>query len=479
MTTFSTEDVDERDQYVRLYGENHAALTELVAAYPLDYGCRPFAQRDEYERLFVPALASRRELEALADAGVETSTSVPVLSDETLADATVAQGDRFEDGTIAPQGAGTREKGALHELGRIMNVDEIGSAINALVNEYGLPTFTPPYGTAEGGSSTGGSVGPDIDPELYHVYFTAGVHARERGGPDCLIYFISDLLGAQRAGTGLTYGAKGYSNADVLKALDTGIVFFPLVNPDGVRWDQATNSRWRKNRNPADSDGTPDSVGVDINRNYDFLWDFRQKFAPPVAATSSLASDDPRSEKYHGRSPFSEPESRNVAWVYDQFPRLRWYMDIHSAAGQVLYSWGDDENQTVDQDMRFTNAAWDGQRGVLHVDDYREWISAEDLRNASGVATRVGAAMHGAGGRTYVPMQAVGLYATSGAGDDYAFSRFQVDPNRNKTYGYTLEFGHGNPPNFYPTVEEHQQNIVDVGAGLMEFCLAASDTGLR
>src|SRR4051812_29357227 len=98
MTSFSSDDVDERDQYVRLYGENHAALTELVAAYPLDYGCRPFAQRDERERLFVPALASRRELEALADAGVDASASVPVLSDETRAGTTVAEGDRFEDG---------------------------------------------------------------------------------------------------------------------------------------------------------------------------------------------------------------------------------------------------------------------------------------------------------------------------------------------------------------------------------------------
>ena len=137
-----------------------------------------------------------------------------------------------------------------------MNVDEIGSAIDGLVNEFGLPTITLPNGTAEGAPSTGGQVG-EVDPELYHVYFTAGVHARERGGPDGLIYFISDLLHAQRAGSGLTYGVKTYSNAEVIKALNTGIVFFPLVNPDGVRYDQATDSLWRKNRNPASGDGTP------------------------------------------------------------------------------------------------------------------------------------------------------------------------------------------------------------------------------
>ena len=133
-----------------------------------------------------------------------------------------------------------------------MNADEIDSAIQGLVNEYGIPTFDVPNTTAEGTGGKGGMTGP-VNREAYHVYFTAGVHARERGGPDNLIYFIADLLFAKKHSTGLTYGSKGYSNADVLKALKTGIVFFPLVNPDGVRYDQKTDSLWRKNRNPADA----------------------------------------------------------------------------------------------------------------------------------------------------------------------------------------------------------------------------------
>lgn len=32
--------------------------------------------------------------------------------------------------------------------------------------------------------------------------------------------------------------------------------------------------------------------------------------------------------------------------------------------------------------------------------------------------------------------------------------------------------------NFYPTLAEFQENILDTGAGLMEFCLAAADIGL-
>jgi hypothetical protein len=39
-----------------------------------------------------------------------------------------------------------------------------------------------------------------------------------------------------------------------------------------------------------------------------------------------------------------------------------------------------------------------------------------------------------------------------------------------------MEFSY--PQNFYPTTAEHLTNIIDVGAGLMEFCLAATDYGL-
>ncbi|HEX6044986.1 MAG TPA: hypothetical protein VFZ22_10895, partial [Pyrinomonadaceae bacterium] len=85
-----------------------------------------------------------------------------------------------------------------------MNVDEISSAIIGLVNEYGIPTFDLPNTTSEGSVGKGGMTGP-INHDAYHVYFTAGVHARERGGPDNLIYFIADLLFAQKHSTGLSY----------------------------------------------------------------------------------------------------------------------------------------------------------------------------------------------------------------------------------------------------------------------------------
>jgi hypothetical protein len=452
------------------------SLREIVRTHPLDYGCRPHAITDATGACYTTALISKAERDLLRARGLDIRDLFDQISPDRAAKATIGKGDRFKGGKLPPQGLGSRPHARDTDLGPIMNPDEIGSAIEGLVNEYGIPTFQLPNTTAEGSGGKGGMTSK-VDPSLYHVYFTAGVHARERGGPDNLIYFISDLLFAQKHSTGLAYGAKSYSKTDVIKALNTGIVFFPLVNPDGVRYDQKTDSLWRKNRNPADATpGIDASVGVDINRNYDFLWDFRRHFHPAVASATSLASDKPVDETYHGRYALSEPETRNVAWVFDQFPRVRWYMDIHSAAGEVLFNWGDDNNQLNDPSMQFLNPACDGKRGVVGDALYREWIEESDFGKITNVSRRVTGAMHTVGGRPYSPLQAVGLYPTSGASDDYAFSRYRANAKLNKAYGFTMEFGY--PTNFYPTLAEYYDNIRDVGAGLMEFCLAAADAGL-
>jgi murein tripeptide amidase MpaA len=465
-----------RNLTVAIHAPNLQSLREIVRTYPLDYGCRPHAIVDATGAYSTTALVSKSERELLRGRGLEIRDLFDQTSPDRVSKAMIGKGDRFKGGEIPPQGAGSRRDARDDDLGPIMNPDEINSAIEGLANEYGIPTFDLPNATAEGSGGKGGLTGK-VDPGLYHVYFTAGVHARERGGPDNLIYFIADLLYAQKHSIGLTYGAKSYPKADVLKALSVGIVFFPLVNPDGVRFDQKTDSLWRKNRNRADATpGVDASIGVDINRNYDFLWDFRRHFHPAATASTSLASDRPADETYHGRCAFSEPETRNVAWVFDTFPRLRWYMDIHSAAGDILFNWGDDNNQLNDPAMQFLNAAFDGQRGLVGDTVYREWIEEQDYGKVTQVARRVSAAMQTVGGRASQPMQAVGLYPTSGASDDYAFSRHRANARLNKVHGFTMEFGY--PTNFYPTMAEYHNNIKDTGAGLMEFCLAASDAGL-
>jgi hypothetical protein len=81
----------------------------------------------------------------------------------------------------------------------------------------------------------------------------------------------------------------------------------------------------------------------------------------------------------------------------------------------------------------------------------------------------------------YEVTQAAYLYPTSGASDDYAYSRHFADPSLNKINGYTVEFGFGNEDAscpFYPTADQYRMNILETNAGFMEWLLIASEIGL-
>lgn len=207
----------------------------------------------------------------------------------------IGTGDRYSSGTIAPRGLGTQSI----TLTTLLNINEISSGLKGLASVYGISTFTTPYTTYNGATISGGKVGGNgTCNNAYHVYLNAAIHARERGGSDGLLYFIGDILYANKNNIGLKYGSKSYTSAQVKTALSSGIVFVPLSNPDGVAYDQSSNSCWRKNRNPKSSTGSAASIGVDLNRNFDFLWDFTTKFASSVR--SSVASISPAAETYHG-----------------------------------------------------------------------------------------------------------------------------------------------------------------------------------
>ena len=307
-----------------------------------------------------------------------------------------------------------------------------------------------------------------------------GVHAREWGGPDIVVSFAGDILRAYTAGKGLQYGGKSFTAAEIKQIFEaTTVVVFPCVNPDGVEHSHNTFPLWRKNRNPAASSGQPDLIGVDINRNYDFLWDFKKYFDPAVWG-GSLASDDPASETFHGSAPFSEPETRNVKWLMDTFANLRLFLDLHSFTGDVLYNWGDDDNQSINAGMNFGNPAFDGKRGVLN-SGYGEYLGHADAMLTDSVARAIRDAMDAVRGRSYKAVQSVGLYATAGTSDDYAFARHLVQPGQSKVYGYTVEFNFqsdgdtANPPTspFLVTADPAvlDQTLLEVIPGLIAFCL--------
>lgn len=391
----------------------------------------------------------------------------------------IGTGDRFNGGATAPRGLGSQPSSSFSSL---LSVTEINSALQGLKTAYGIEVFDTPYTTYQGRTIKGAKVGgTGTGNGAYHVYLNGAIHARERGSSDNILYFISDLLYANKNNVGLTYGSKTYTAAQVKTALSAGIVFVPLSNPDGVAYDQSSNSCWRKNRNPAGGSGA--ATGVDLNRNFDFVWDLN-KWATSVRG--DVASSSPSSEVYHGTAAFSEPETKDIKYIFDTYSKVRWFIDLHSYTGDILYSWGSDENQSRFSYMNFRNSSYDSVRGVLSDTPgsgrgYGEYTPTDEFNTNVAAARRVASGLTAGGGRSYSAIPAADLYPTSGASDDYAYSRHFANPSLNLVHGYTVEFGFGSGLScpFYPTVAQFNTNIKATGAGFMEFLLAAVELGLE
>jgi murein tripeptide amidase MpaA len=353
-----------------------------------------------------------------------------------------------------------------------LNVEEIDAALHTIAESYpNVTELVPlPNRTPEDRQSHAIRIGPADAQAGNTIVVTGGIHAREWVPPDALVNLAADLLEAHASGTGLRYGRQRFSADDIRSVVEgLQIVLFPCVNPDGRNHSQTANPMWRKNLRLVRPDLSP-CVGVDINRNFDALWDFRRHFAPD---SNVSASDDPCDPQvYVGPAAASEPETQNVVWLLDQYPGTRWFIDVHSYVPAIYHTWGFDENQTSDPSMNFRNAAFDGMRGRAN-DTYREYIPSEDAEALQDLGSRMNDAIKAAGGRAYDFDQSFSLYPTSGTSDDYAYSRHFVDSTKGKILSFTVECGRS----FQPSWQEAEEVIREVCAGLIAFCLAAREQG--
>jgi murein tripeptide amidase MpaA len=345
-----------------------------------------------------------------------------------------------------------------------LNVTEVESALTALSAAHpGLcELITLPNLTHEGRTSHGIRLGLGALDNRPAMLFIGGQHAREWGSCEICINVATDLIDAYDANSGLSYGGKSFSPAQVKSVIENSQIFiFACVNPDGRNHSQTVSPLWRKNRNPVNP--------VDVNRNYDFLWDFKTAFSPssPVSV-----SDIPSSDLYHGTAPMSEPENRNVMWLLDTYPQIRWMIDIHSYSRLLYHNWGDDENQITDPAMNFRNAAHDGRRGVGGDAVYREYIRPGDQASESCLVASMRDALQAVRGQTYSVGQSFALYPTSGTATDYPYSRHWVDATKTKTLGFLIEWG----TEFQPPWTEMENIILDVSSALVAFASAAPCT---
>jgi len=144
------------------------------------------------------------------------------------------------------------------------------------------------------------------------VLFMGAHHGDEKPSFEVLIFFINYIIDTYQMDY-MDNEGDGYvdENPECQRVRDilntTQIYIIPMVNPDGVEYG------WRKNREPnygADGQSTNiTSYGVDLNRNYGYMWNIVYLF-PENYFLEYLLND--QSWIYRGEAPFSEKETQAV-----------------------------------------------------------------------------------------------------------------------------------------------------------------------
>lgn len=214
-----------------------------------------------------------------------------------------------------------------------------------------------------------------------HIMIQGGIHARE---------YINPLLMMQQMELALANYDTGSINGKKLSELlnQTAIHFLPMTNPDGIALSQfgpdaiqsqelkeAINNTYATdraiNRGNADlsvyySRWKANARGVDLNSNFDALWD--QVTSPQGISYAG----------FKGFSPGSEPETQALMNVY-QNPAYSWKAVLHyHSMGNVLY-WDIPGNKVQGTSQELANlisAATGGYRLLPSNGGggYKDWI---------------------------------------------------------------------------------------------------------
>lgn len=215
------------------------------------------------------------------------------------------------------------------------SVETLQSDLQALVNAYpGLAQISD-IGDSWEKTAPGGSPGYDlwmvrltnesIPGPKPRFFLMANIHAREVATAESAMDFIATLL-------------HGYGrDPDATWLLDSREIYVvPMVNPDGHKKAEAGAS-WRKNTNNTNGCTNQNTLGTDLNRNYD------TNFAGPGS------SGNPCSSIYHGAFAEAEPETQAIANAMralfpDPQDTTGVMITLHSFAEYVVWPWGNGYN---------------------------------------------------------------------------------------------------------------------------------------
>jgi len=226
------------------------------------------------------------------------------------------------------------------------------------------------------------------ESEEPQALYTALHHAREPNALSQLIFYMWYLL-------------ENYESDEEVKYLvdNTAMYFLPIINVDGYKYNEETDPEgggfWRKNRYP---NAVGDSVGVDLNRNYDFFW----------AYDDFGSSPNEQGQTYRGPSAASEPETKAIEKLCeDNFFQI--CQNYHTSGNLLIHPWGYLDTPT-EEDDKFKSMA-----GIM---------TAENFFTIGTGTETVG-------------------YTVNGDSDDYMYGE---ETKKNKIYAMTPEVG----PSFWP-----------------------------
>jgi len=213
---------------------------------------------------------------------------------------------------------------------------------------------------------------------IYHVKISDDPNSDDLTEPNVLyssIHHAREPMSMSQTIFYMWYLLENYSTDTEIQYLvdNTEMYFVPCINPDGYIHNEANDpsgfGMHRKNKAPVGT-GNP---GVDLNRNYSYLWN------------TSGVSTDFNSDIYPGASAFSEPETQAMKWLVEQYG-FKTAFNAHSHGNLLLHPIGADANEFADHH------------------DYFQSLTGH-MCSLNG----------------YNPQKATDLYPASGTSDDYMY----------------------------------------------------------
>lgn len=234
------------------------------------------------------------------------------------------------------------------------------------------PNGQKTYGNQQGTTTWNGQT-------VYYVRITGDQSAPEGTKPQTL---YTSMLHSREVNSLMTnifymwYLLENYATDSAVKNLvdNNELYFIPIVNPDGLRWNEhiAPNGggMQRKNLRPntGGTGNTSQNRGVDLNRNFDYFW----------GSAGVGSSNNPSNDTYRGPSAFSEPETQILRdFVLNR--NIKTCLMNHSFANAIPHPYGG-------------NTLTSGREDEMHkwhedMTKYNRYISgAEIFYSANGIA---------------------------------------------------------------------------------------------